>query len=55
MDADVELATLTSLLDLEEFEVVEATLDRRNKLRRFTLTWRTSRGGTSMTFPNTLT
>jgi len=37
MDADVELATLTSLLDLEEFEVVEAALDRRNKLRRFTL------------------
>ena len=39
MDADVELATLTSLLDLEEFEVVEATADRREnqKLRRFTL------------------
>ena len=37
MDADVELATLTSLLDLEEFEVVEATSDRRAKLRRFTL------------------
>lgn len=37
MDADVELATLTSLLDLQEFEVVEAALDRRNKLRRFTL------------------
>lgn len=42
MDADVELATITSLLDLEEFEVVEATTrttDRREnqKLRRFTL------------------
>jgi transposase len=37
MDVDVELATLTSLLDLEEFEVVESVLDRRNKLRRFTL------------------
>ena len=38
MDADTELATLTSLLGLEEFEVVDATLDRRNKLRRFTVT-----------------
>ena len=37
MDADIELATLTSLLDLDEFEVVEAARDRRNKLRRFTL------------------
>lgn len=37
MDADVEQATLTSLLDLEGFEVVEAAWDRRNKLRRFTL------------------
>lgn len=37
MDTDVELATLTSLLDLDEFEVVEATRDRREKLRRFTL------------------
>src|SRR5258708_1276503 len=37
MDADIELATLTSLLDLDEFEVVESTQDRREKLRRFTL------------------
>ena len=37
MDADIELATLTSLLDLDEFEVVESTWDRREKLRRFTL------------------
>src|SRR5258706_12818853 len=37
MDTDVELATLTSLLDLHEFEVVESTWDRREKLRRFTL------------------
>lgn len=37
MDMDVELATLTSLLDLDEFEVAEAIRDRRNKLRRFTL------------------
>ncbi len=37
MEADVKLATLTSLLDLDEFEVVEASRDRRNKLRRFTL------------------
>lgn len=37
MDADIELATLTSLLDLEDLEVVEATRDRRNNLRRFTL------------------
>jgi transposase len=37
MDADVELATLTSLLDLEEFEAVQTTIDRRDKLRRFTL------------------
>jgi len=37
MDADVELATLTSLLDLDEFEVVESTLNRREKMRRFTL------------------
>lgn len=38
MEADIELATLTSLLDLDEFEVVEASRDRRNKLQRFTLT-----------------
>jgi transposase len=37
MDADVELAMLTSLLDLEGLEVVESTRDRDNKLRRFTL------------------
>ena len=35
MDADIELATLTSLLDLDEFEGVEATRDRRNKLQQF--------------------
>ncbi len=37
MDTDVELATLTSLLDLHEFEVVESTWDRREKIRRLTL------------------
>jgi len=37
MDVETELATLTSLLDLDEFEVVEATWDRRAKLRRLTL------------------
>jgi transposase len=37
MDADVELATLTSLLGLDEFEVVESTWNRREKLRRFAL------------------
>ena len=37
MDADVELATLTSLLDLDEFEVVESAWDRREKVRRLTL------------------
>lgn len=37
MDADTELATLTSLLDLDEFEVVEATRDRKKKLQQFTL------------------
>jgi transposase len=37
MEADIKLATLTSLLDLEEFEVAEASRDRRNKVRRFTL------------------
>ena len=44
MDADIELATLTSLLELDEFEVVEATRDRRNKLRRFTLVPKVSVG-----------
>ena len=37
MDTDVELATLTSLLDLDEFEAVEASRDRREKVRRLTL------------------
>jgi transposase len=37
MDADVELATLTSLLGLDEFEVVESMWDRREKRRRLTL------------------
>jgi transposase len=38
MDRDVELATLTSLLDLDEFEVVESSRDRREKMRRLTVT-----------------
>lgn len=37
MHLDTELATLTTLLDLDEFEVVESAWDRRGKLRRFTL------------------
>ena len=37
MDSETELATLTSVLDLDEFEVVECTRDRGTKLRRFTL------------------
>lgn len=37
MDTDVELATLTSLLDLDELEVVESSRDRREKVRRLTL------------------
>ena len=37
MDAIKELEAVTSLLDLEEFEVVEATQDRGKKLRRFTV------------------
>lgn len=37
MDADIELATLTSLLDLDEFEVVESNDDRLARLRRLTL------------------
>ena len=44
MDADIELATLTSLLDLDEFEVVESTWDRRQRLRRFMLVPRTAVG-----------
>jgi len=44
MDADVELATLTSLLDLDEFEVVESSWNRREKVRRFTLVPKTSVG-----------
>lgn len=37
MDREAELVLLTSVLDLDEFEVVEATRDRVRKLRRFTL------------------
>jgi transposase len=37
MDADIELATLTSLLDLPEFEVMESAFDRRAKIRRLAL------------------
>lgn len=37
MDADIELATLTSLVGLDEFEVVESRWDRRAKLRQFVL------------------
>lgn len=37
MEADIELATLTSLLNLEPFEVVHATWDRREKLRQLTV------------------
>jgi len=37
MDAETELSTLTSLLDLDEFEVVESADNRRDKVRRFTL------------------
>lgn len=37
MDADIGLATLTSLLDLDELEVVEASRDRVEKVRRLTL------------------
>lgn len=44
MDLDVELSTLTGLLGLEEFEVVEASLDRGRTLRRLTLVPRTSVG-----------
>lgn len=44
MDADVELATLTSLLGLDEFEVVESASDRREKVRRFTLVPKTAVG-----------
>lgn len=39
-----ELATFTLLLGLEEFEVVDATWDRREKLRRFELVPRTAIG-----------
>jgi transposase len=39
-----ELATLTLLLGLEDLEVVEATWDRREKLRRFELVPRTAVG-----------
>jgi transposase len=37
MDTDVELAMLTSLLDFPEFEVVESSWNRREKVRRLTL------------------
>jgi transposase len=37
MEADSELATLTSLLDLDGFEVVESTWNRREKLRQLVL------------------
>jgi transposase len=37
MATDTELAAMTSLLELDEFEVVEAKRDRDRKLRRFTL------------------
>jgi transposase len=37
MDADIELAAVTSLLDLDGFEVVESTWNRREKFRRFTV------------------
>jgi transposase len=37
MDTDVELATLTSLLELDEFEVVASSRERREKVRRLTL------------------
>ncbi len=37
MDADIELAMLSSLLDLDEFEVVESSWDRRAEVRRLTL------------------
>jgi transposase len=44
MDADIELASVTSLLDLHEFEVVESTWNRREKVRRFTLAPKTTVG-----------
>jgi transposase len=37
MEADYELACLTSLLGLDEFEVVESRWDRPNKFRQMTL------------------
>jgi transposase len=37
MDADIELATLTSLVGLDEFEVVESHWDRRTRFRQFVL------------------
>jgi transposase len=42
MDADIELSTVTSLLDLDEFEVVESSRDRREKVRRLTLAPKTA-------------
>jgi transposase len=37
IDGSAELAVLSSLLDLDEFEVVESTKDRGKRLGRFTL------------------
>jgi transposase len=37
MDADIELVAFSSLLDLDEFEVVEVWQDRGKKLRRLAL------------------
>jgi transposase len=44
MDAVQGLETITGLLDLQEFEVVEATYDRGVKLRRFTVVPKASAG-----------
>jgi transposase len=44
MEADHELAFLTSLLDLDEFEVVESRWNRHEKLRQMTLVPKTEVG-----------
>ena len=44
MEATKELETLGTLLDLEEFELMEAKSDRGSKLRRFTLVPRLALG-----------
>lgn len=44
MDAAQGLETIAALLDLEEFEVVEATCDRGAKVRRFTVVPKASAG-----------